>query len=651
MKRHIVLIAGMHRSGTSALTRLINLLGAGLAPDLLPARSDNVKGFWEGRRIVDIHDSFLTAVGSGWDDFTPLPEDAFSSSAAATARRALGEALAEFDGQALAVVKDPRLCRLLPLWHEPLAEHGFEPLVALILRQPMEVAGSLKSRNHFPVEKGLLLWLTYILEAEFHSRGMKRVFTSYDLVLAEWRAVAVAMARAWKLQWPVDLDAASDEITTFLDADLRHQQATEVSGPLPLRQMVDEVTALFEGSIAAKTKSTKHFDRVRVDLQRAASVFAPVLSSQRETIFELGRSVAAHAKETDRLANLFDLSQTHVRNIEADVVKLTGALNAKEAERELAVQLSAQHAAELDQAKQFLGVCQQGRSDLELRVAEGEAKLTEAEAAREVLRATVAELGARIEVAQLALNHAEARIVTAERRVSTQEMELKRSAQSLAAEQHAHRTLAEAHAALQQSWQEQVLRLDAQAAEIQVLRDHLAQSQAEAISRAEQIEHLSIHAAALEQRCEGLAKDLAELNQRHAALEEKHQALESLRDKLIQERDGLIQERHVLTAERDSLISERGKLVQERDGLEQTRRQLDHELAELNQTYQTLQRDHERAEHANARLIEQFDHLSADLTASHDKCLLLEDTLQRIQQSRSWRMTAPLRKIGAALRE
>ena len=86
LKRHIVLIAGMHRSGTSALTRLINLFGAGLASDLLPAKSDNVKGFWESRRIVDIHDAFLHAVGSAWDDVAPLPADAFTSPAAAAAR-------------------------------------------------------------------------------------------------------------------------------------------------------------------------------------------------------------------------------------------------------------------------------------------------------------------------------------------------------------------------------------------------------------------------------------------------------------------------------------------------------------------------------------------------------------------------------------
>ena len=54
-----VLVLGMHRSGTSAVTRVLNLLGAELGDDLMPAGSDNPGGFWEYRGVVELHERLL----------------------------------------------------------------------------------------------------------------------------------------------------------------------------------------------------------------------------------------------------------------------------------------------------------------------------------------------------------------------------------------------------------------------------------------------------------------------------------------------------------------------------------------------------------------------------------------------------------------
>src|SRR5580698_6176593 len=68
-----VCVLGMHRSGTSALTRLINLLGVYVGEDLIPGSIDNPKGFWEDRAIVAVHEELLDALGSAFDDVLPLP--------------------------------------------------------------------------------------------------------------------------------------------------------------------------------------------------------------------------------------------------------------------------------------------------------------------------------------------------------------------------------------------------------------------------------------------------------------------------------------------------------------------------------------------------------------------------------------------------
>ena len=85
-----LLVLGMHRSGTSALTRVLNLLGASLGDDLMPPGDDNPLGFWEHLGIVSVHEALLVALERRWDDPRPMPDDWLESEPA----REAGEAIA-----------------------------------------------------------------------------------------------------------------------------------------------------------------------------------------------------------------------------------------------------------------------------------------------------------------------------------------------------------------------------------------------------------------------------------------------------------------------------------------------------------------------------------------------------------------------------
>ena len=70
-----IIVAGMHRSGTSALTRVVSLLGAAITRDLMPPYpGNNDTGFWESNEIVRIHDRLLHAIGGSYADPLPLPD-------------------------------------------------------------------------------------------------------------------------------------------------------------------------------------------------------------------------------------------------------------------------------------------------------------------------------------------------------------------------------------------------------------------------------------------------------------------------------------------------------------------------------------------------------------------------------------------------
>ena len=185
-ERRALLVLGMHRSGTSALTRVLNFHGAALPATLLPANSGNETGYWESPAVNHFHDEILGAWGSPWDDplwFSrgALPAETMRGHAA----RLAALIATEFGDASLIVVKDPRLCRLLSLWQQALALLEIQPYAVIMVRHPMESAASMRRRDAMPEGVGLLLWLQYVLAAEEGSRRLPRATLFFDQLLAD----------------------------------------------------------------------------------------------------------------------------------------------------------------------------------------------------------------------------------------------------------------------------------------------------------------------------------------------------------------------------------------------------------------------------------------------------------------------------------
>lgn len=223
-----ILVLGMHRSGTSAVTRVLNLLGVDLGGELMaPAEGNNPLGFWEHQKVVDIHDALLTALGRSWSDIRALPEGWLESEAAGVACEQLVEVLAaEFSESPLWAVKDPRLCRLLPLWKMVLARLNVSMHALLVLRHPDEVAESLRTRDGLPMVQTRLSWLEHMAEAELDSRQLPRVVISYDQLLDDWSACMERVARELELSWPLHIERVRADVADFLSRGERHHQVS-----------------------------------------------------------------------------------------------------------------------------------------------------------------------------------------------------------------------------------------------------------------------------------------------------------------------------------------------------------------------------------------------------------------------------------------
>ncbi len=257
-----LIIAGMHRSGTSALTRICNLLGAELGDNLIPPLpNDNETGFWEDQTIVDINEAVLVACGT--DHLTPrlLPDNWTRASKIKTLRKQLRDYLLPFiKNHNFPATKDPRLCRTLPLWLDILTEQKITPTFLLSIRHPLEVALSLHKRNKISLEQGLQLWVLYNLEMERATRGYPRGFVFYTELLKDWRSSIDTASRQAGFNWDKSYDSVAAQISQFLRRDLKHNDATEQA--ITIDKAIIDTFSIMQTATQTGTVNTAKLDYI-----------------------------------------------------------------------------------------------------------------------------------------------------------------------------------------------------------------------------------------------------------------------------------------------------------------------------------------------------------------------------------------------------
>lgn len=218
-----VLVAGMHRSGTSAMTRVLNLLGCALPEDLIAPNLGNEQGHWESSAVVALNDQILADAGSCWDDWSALNPD-WRASPLRDEAVAKARAIVRQHGQLsqLFGIKDPRISKLADIWLDACDAAKVDPTLIIMLRNPVEVAASLERRDLMTPAYGHLLWLRHMLDVEFYSRGRKRAVCQFDLLLDNWFAAVEQIKSRTGLFFPRNSPLVQSEIDQFIDTHSRH---------------------------------------------------------------------------------------------------------------------------------------------------------------------------------------------------------------------------------------------------------------------------------------------------------------------------------------------------------------------------------------------------------------------------------------------
>ncbi|AXK70888.1 hypothetical protein DWG18_00350 [Lysobacter sp. TY2-98] len=602
----------MHRSGTSATAGALRHFGVALGSRMLAPGPDNPTGYWEHEDAVDIHDRLLDALERRWDDVRALPPGWRSTDAAAAAEaeiRALVKR--DFAAQPIWAIKDPRICRFLPIWTDVLRETDIRATAMIVARHPLEVAASLEKRNGWPPRAAVLLWLRYVLDAVRDTRGLDRAVIRYaDLIEDPVRTIGEAMAR-------LGLDATVEPqgLRDFVDPGARHHVApAQADGDGVFLKLATDVYDTVEQIAAGRAQwddldaRSAAFDALWAERADELDAFAAMVQRLETAV--------SHRKQSER--DLHAQVEAHTETNGGLLMQLDTLSAGRE---ELASKLAAQLRWSEDAVARH-DALQLERDELRSQLT-AQIRWSEDAAERlESLQAERDELRSQLKAQIRWSDDAAARL------------------ESLQAERDELRSQLTA----QVRWSENAAaRLEAMQAERDGLSSRLTAqinwSEAAAVRlEATQAERDEINSKLIAQ-----IRWSEEAVARHQALQAEHAELESQLTAQLRWADEAVDLQRELASERDRLRTDVERHVQAGIEAEAVRAELEGALIRARTDIEQLRT------HAGA-LAARLEASEAVLAETLHQANGLQVTLDAIYRSHSWRVTRPLRALAAALR-
>ncbi|MEO0751858.1 MAG: glycosyltransferase domain-containing protein [Pseudomonadota bacterium] len=337
----LLLVLGPHRSGSSALTRAMSLVGYGLPKTLIKDNASNRRGHWECQPIVRRNEDYMQDADLVWADWVSGTLPKVPAQCQRDFEADLTAIIAdEFKAGAPAVLKDPRLCRLVPRYRAAL-EGKTTLQVVIAVRNPLEVMRSLMLRNNLSEGHAALLWLRYMLDAVEDSHGLPRAFVAYDALLADPGDCLAGVQTALGQEFPHNINAVKGDVEAFLNATFRHQLSN--SEDLMHNDLTHGLISECHDALRVLTQDAQDGHALQTlrdlsaQLNTSEHVLGHVLTSYDADLAEMRRQTATATAASDLRREQITALRDHHRTLqesEASLRREVKRLRARSAELE-----------------------------------------------------------------------------------------------------------------------------------------------------------------------------------------------------------------------------------------------------------------------------------------------------------------------------
>ena len=338
-KRTAILILGAHRSGTSALTRMISLLGYELPQNLMKSLDGNEAGHWESEALAQMNDSIFEELNLAWYEWHPYRLDQIGSKRKETIVNDLKSVLLnEYPGNDDIVIKDPRVCRLTEFVVPAIQMMPAELKVIIPFRNPLEVMASLEKRNGLSKPQGALIWLRYVLDAEFGSRGLDRAFIPYEDYLNAPQKSMSALCKQLKLKPKNSAIKVKKQLQGFVRPDLKHHDYDPgllMMEPTTRGWVSDTVKNLLSLTDDPTNKEAREaLDAIRLQFGQVTPILKASLDAlyinQEAKVTERDTKISQKNDEIETLQESLEAFQNSVPTLEQTVSERTNQLQERD---------------------------------------------------------------------------------------------------------------------------------------------------------------------------------------------------------------------------------------------------------------------------------------------------------------------------------
>ncbi|MBM9602684.1 hypothetical protein [Desulfopila inferna] len=195
-ENRIIVVLGAGRTGTSLLTRILNILGMSLSEKEVPLSEQNPAGFFEDAEIVEIQKNFLSKLSC--HPYLPFPVDFLKNQNISSFHNDVHSIVFKNINKTSTIwgFKDPRTPNLLPIWTRVFNKYKIVPKYVLTVRNPQSTVVSLHKQYGDSPQIAELTWLHRNCEALYHTGG-----NCFIVHYEDWFSEKAAMIGSQLLQY------------------------------------------------------------------------------------------------------------------------------------------------------------------------------------------------------------------------------------------------------------------------------------------------------------------------------------------------------------------------------------------------------------------------------------------------------------------